>query len=206
MALVYDTAWLSLLERGRFRPGDCVFILGATGGVGLAAIQLVKALGGIALAGVSDFSKVDTVTDAGADFVIDMTHNNLRESLREQVFKITNGKGADIVVDALGDKFFEAAIRTVAWCGRYVVIGFAAGSIPSLKVNYVLVRNIEISGLQIGDYRKRAPEKMQDCFDQIFELYDVGKIGPLPFKTLPLKEFGRALRSIRDRTARGRIV
>ena len=146
------------------------------------------------------------VKDAGADFVIDIATDNLRETVREQVFKITNGKGVDIVVDALGDKFFEAAIRAVAWCGRYVVIGFAAGSIPSLKVNYLLVRNIEVSGLQIGDYRKRRPDKMQDCFDQIFELYDVGKIGPLPFKTLPLKEVGRALGSIRDRTARGRIV
>ena len=206
MALIYDTAWFALLERGRFRPGDCVLVMGSTGGVGQAAIQLVKALGGVALAAVSDFSKVDMVKDAGADFVIDIATDNLRETVREQVFKITNGKGVDIVVDALGDKFFEAAIRAVAWCGRYVVIGFAAGSIPSLKVNYLLVRNIEVSGLQIGDYRKRRPDKMQDCFDQIFELYDVGKIGPLPFKTLPLKEVGRALGSIRDRTARGRIV
>ena len=206
MALIYDTAWFALLERGRFRPGDCVLVMGATGGVGQAAIQLVKALGGVALAAVSDFSKVDMVKDAGADFVIDIATDNLRETVREQVFKITNGKGVDIVVDALGDKFFEAAIRAVAWCGRYVVIGFAAGSIPSLKVNYLLVRNIEVSGLQIGDYRKRKPDKMQDCFDQIFELYDVGKIGPLSFKTLPLKEVGRALGSIRDRTARGRIV
>jgi len=206
MALIYDTAWFALLERGRFRPGDCVLVLGATGGVGQAAIQLVKALGGVALAAVSDFSKVDMVTDAGAVFVIDITHDNLRESLREQVFEITNGKGADIVVDALGDKFFEAAIRAVAWCGRYVVIGFAAGSIPSLKVNYLLVRNIEVSGLQIGDYRKREPEKMQDCFDQIFKLYGVGKIGPPPFKTMPLEEVGKALGSIRDRTTRGRIV
>ena len=206
MALIFDTAWFALLERGRFRPRDCVLVMGATGGVGQAAIQLVKALGGVALAAVSDFSKVDMVTDAGADFVIDITHDNLRESVRKQVFKITNGKGVNIVIDALGDKFFEAAIRAVAWCGRYVVIGFAAGSIPSLKVNYLLVRNIEVSGLQIGDYRKRKPDKMQDCFDQIFELYDVGKIGPLPFKTLPLKEVGRALGSIRDRIARGRIV
>ena len=206
MALIYDTAWFALLERGRFRPGDCVLVMGATGGVGQATIQLVKALGGVALAAVSDFSKVDMVKDAGADFVIDIATDNLRETVREQVFKITNGKGVDIVVDPLGDKFFEAAIRAVAWCGRYVVIGFAAGSIPSLKVNYLLVRNIEVSGLQIGDYRKRTPGKMQDCFDQIFELYDVGKIGPLSFKTLPLKEVGRALGSIRDRTARGRIV
>jgi len=206
MALIYDTAWFALLERGRFRPGDCVLVMGSTGGVGQAAIQLVKALGGVALAAVSDFSKVDMVTDAGADFVIDITHDNLRESVRKQVFKITNGKGVNIVIDALGDKFFEAAIRAVAWCGRYVVIGFAAGSIPSLKVNYLLVRNIEVSGLQIGDYRKRTPERMQDCFDQIFKLYDAGKIGPIPFKTLPLEEVGKALGSIRDRSARGRIV
>ena len=206
MALIYDTDWFALLERGRFRPGDCVLVMASTGGVGQAAILLVKALGGVALAAVSDFSKVDMVTDAGADFVIDITHDNLRESVRKQVFKITNGKGVNIVIDALGDKFFEAAIRAVAWCGRYVVIGFAAGSIPSLKVNYLLVRNIEVSGLQIGDYRKRTPERMQDCFDQIFKLYDAGKIGPIPFKTLPLEEVGKALGAIRDRTARGRIV
>ncbi len=206
MALIYDTAWFALLERGRFRPGDCVLVMGSTGGVGQAAIQLVKALGGVALAAVSDFSKVDMLKDAGADFVIDITHDNLRESVRKQVFKITNGKGVNIVIDALGDKFFEAAIRAVAWCGRYVVIGFAAGSIPSLKVNYLLVRNIEVSGLQIGDYRKRTPERMQDCFDQIFKLYDAGKIGPIPFKTLPLEEVGKALGSISERTERGRIV
>jgi NADPH2:quinone reductase len=206
MALIYDTAWFSLCERGRFQPGESVLVLGATGGVGLAAIQLVKALGGKALAAVADPAKADLVTEAGADAVIDIGREDVRDSLREQVHADTDGAGADIVIDALGDRFFEAAIRAVAWCGRYVVIGFAAGAIPTLKVNYLLVRNIEVSGLQIGDYRKRRPDRTAACFDQIFALYEQGKIGPPPYTTMPIERATDALRAIRDRKARGRIV
>ena len=206
MALIYDTAWFSLCERGRFQPGESVLVLGATGGVGLAAIQLVKALGGKALAAVADPAKADLVTEAGADAVIDIGREDVRDSLREQVHADTDGAGADIVIDALGDRFFEAAIRAVAWCGRYVVIGFAAGAIPTMKVNYLLVRNIEVSGLQIGDYRKRRPDRTAACFDQIFALYEQGKIGPPPYTTMPIERATDALRAIRDRKARGRIV
>jgi NADPH2:quinone reductase len=206
MALIFDTAWFSLRERGRFRPGESVLVLGATGGVGLAAIQLVKALGGTALAGVSDPAKADLVRDAGADAIIELNREDLRDSLRDQVHAATGGQGADIVIDPLGDRFFEAAIRALAWCGRYVVIGFAAGQIPTLKVNYLLVRNIEVSGLQIGDYRKRAPEKTAACFDEIFRLYAAGSIEAPPYTTMKLADAPDALRAIRDRKARGRIV
>jgi NADPH2:quinone reductase len=206
MALIYDTAWFSLCERGRFHPDESVLVLGATGGVGMAAIQLVKALGGKALAAVADPDKADLVTEAGADAVIDIGGEDVCDSLREQVYAATDGTGADIVIDALGDKFFEAAIRAVAWCGRYVVIGFAAGAIPTMKVNYLLVRNIEVSGLQIGDYRKRRPDRTGACFDQLFALYEEGKIGPPPYTTMPIEQATDALCAIRDRKVRGRIV
>ncbi len=206
MALIYDTAWFSLCDRGRLQPGDCVLVMGATGGVGLAAIQLVKALGGRALAAVADSSKAYLATDAGADTVINIGCDDVHDSLREQVYSATGGIGADIVIDPLGDKFFEAAIRALAWCGRYVVIGFAAGTIPTLKVNYLLLKNIEVSGLQIGDYRKRRPHLTQACFDRLFELYEVSKIGPPPYNTVPIERAGDALRAIRDRKAKGRIV
>jgi NADPH2:quinone reductase len=206
MALVYDTAYFALKERGRIQPGDNVLILGATGGVGLAAIQLAKAWGGKVLAAVASKDKEDIVRAAGADAIVDLSMPDLHESLRQQVFALTEKKGADIVIDMLGGDVFDAAVRALAWNGRLVVIGFASGRIPSLKMNYVLVKNIEISGMQISDYRKRRPAEMQACFAEVYRLHAEGKLKPLPTKTYPLERFAEALADIRDRKVRGRIV
>jgi NADPH2:quinone reductase len=206
MALSYDTAWFALRERGRYRPGDVVLVLGATGGVGYAAVQLAKAMGAKVLAGVSSKDKADLVRSAGADAVIDLSVGNLHENLRRQVYEVTQGKGADIVIDMLGDDIFDAALRAVAWRGRMVVVGFAAGRIPTMKANYLLVKNIEVSGLQISDYRKRMPELVAQCFAEVFSLYEDGKVRPAPFTTLPLEEFAKGLGMVQDRTARGRVI
>lgn len=206
MALVYDTAWFALRERGRYQPGETVLVLGASGGVGLAAIQLAKALGARVLAGIATTSKRDLAIEAGADAIIDVGRPDLHDSLRDQVMAATDGHGADIVVDPVGDAIFDAALRALAWCGRLVVIGFAAGRIPSVKANYLLVRNIEVSGLQIGDYRRRAPHKTAACFDELFSLYEQGLIRALPTTTMPIDDVQAALAAIADRTARGRIV
>ena len=206
MALVYDTAWFSLVERGRFTEGESVLVLGASGGVGLAAVQLVRAIGGHALAGIANPEKADLVRDAGAEAVIDLAADNLRDSLRDQVFAVTDGRGADVVIDPLGDDIFDAALRAVAWRGRMVVIGFAAGRIPSLKANYLLVKNIDVGGLQISDYRRRRPDLTAKCFEQIFALYTEGKISALPTVTHPIDDFRQALQDVQDRKVRGRIV
>jgi NADPH2:quinone reductase len=206
MALIYDTAYFALKDRGRIQVGDNVLILGATGGVGLAAIQLTKAFGGKALAAISSKDKQDIVMAAGADAIIDLSAPDLHESLRQQVFAETDKRGADIVVDMLGGDIFDAAVRALAWCGRLIVIGFASGRIPSLKMNYVLVKNIEVSGMQISDYRRRRPADMQACFAEIYALHAAGKLKPLPIKAYPVEQFADALREIRDRKVRGRIV
>ena len=206
MSLVYDTAWFALRDRGRIQRGETVLVLGATGGVGLAAIQLAKAMGAKVLAGVSSASKSDIVRDAGADEIIDLSRPNLRDSLREQVYAVTEKRGADIVLDPLGGDIFDAALRAVAWRGRVVVIGFAAGRIPTVKVNYLLLKNMEVSGLQVSDYRKRMPEQMAACFAEIFAWYQQGKLKPLPTTVYPLEQFSRALHEIEDRKVRGRIV
>jgi NADPH2:quinone reductase len=206
MALVYDTAWFALRERARYATGETVLVLGASGGVGLATIQLAKALGAKVLAGVSNPDKADLAREAGADAIVDLGRDDLRDSLRKQVYAATANHGADIVIDPLGDRFFDAAIRAVAWCGRLVVIGFAAGRIPTVAANYLLVRNIEVSGLQIGDYRKRTPDKTAACFTELFALYEAGRIRPLPTTAWPIERVGDALRAIRERAARGRIV
>ena len=206
MALVYDTAYFALKDRGRITPGETVLVLGATGGVGLAAIQLAKAFGGRVLAAVASRDKEDIVRSAGADAIIDLSAPDLHESLRAQVFALTDKKGADIIVDMLGGDIFDAAVRALAWCGRLIVIGFASGRIPSLKMNYVLVKNIEVSGMQISDYRKRRPTDMQAAFADIYRLHAEGQLKPLPTKAYPLEQFAEALRDIKDRKVRGRIV
>ncbi|MBV8752578.1 MAG: NADPH:quinone oxidoreductase family protein [Hyphomicrobiales bacterium] len=206
MALVYDTAWFALRERARLRMGESVLVLGSTGGVGLASIQLAKALGAKVLAGIANPAKASLAREAGADALIDLSKDNLRDSLREQVFQNNSGNGVDIVLDPVGGDAFDAALRTLAWRGRLVVIGFASGRIPSVKANYLLVKNIEVSGLQISDYRKRTPELMAQCIDEIFALYEAGKLKPAPTITRPLADFAQALQDVVDRRVAGRVV
>ena len=206
MALVYDTSWFALRDRARYQPGDTVLVLGATGGVGLAAVQLAKAMGAKVLAGVASRDKADIVHAAGADTLVDLSEPDLRNGLREQVFAVTNDRGADIILDMLGGDYFDAALRALAWRGRLVVIGFAAGRIPSVKANYLMVKNIEVSGLQISDYRRRMPGQMAACFKEIFALYEAGRLKPAPTTVYPIEDAAKALAEIRDRKVRGRIV
>jgi NADPH2:quinone reductase len=206
MSLAYDTAWFALRDRARLQAGETVLVLGATGGFGLAAIQLAKAIGARVLGGVASAEKSDMVRAAGADAIVDLAAPDLRNSLRQQVHAVTGGRGADVVLDPLGGDIFDAALRAVAWRGRLVVIGFAAGRIPTLKTNYLLLKNIEVSGLQISDYRRRMPDQMAACFAELFALHTQGKLKPLPTKTYPLEQFATALREIKERQVRGRIV
>ena len=206
MALVYDTSWFALRERARIQPGESVLVMGASGGVGLASVQLAKAMGARVLAGISTAAKAQPVMAAGADDFVDLSKPNLRDSLREQVFAKNSGKGVDIIIDPIGGDAFDAALRALAWRGRLVVIGFASGRIPEVKANYLLVKNIEVTGLQVSDYRKRMPEMMADCMREIFSLYEAGKIKPAPFTTVPLETFATSLQKVVDRRASGRIV
>lgn len=206
LSLAYDTAWFALRERARLEPGESVLVLGASGGVGQAAVQLARAMGARALAGIARPERAAAVQAAGADGIIDLSRENLRDSLREQVYAATDGRGADIILDPLGGEVFEAAVRALAWHGRLVVIGFAAGAIPTLRTNYLLLKNIEVSGLQISDYRKRRPEQVAAAFAEIFTLYEQGRVRPAPATVFPLERAGEALAALRDRRLDGRAV
>ena len=206
MGVAFDTAWCALRDRARLQPGETVLVLGASGAVGIAAVQLAKVMGARVLAAIARKEKSGIVRRAGADAVVDLSAANLRDSLRAQVYNLTDGGGADIVLDPLGGDAFDAALRAVAWRGRLVVIGFASGRIPAVKVNYLLLKNIEISGLQISDYRKRRPQQMAACFAELFAFAEQGKLKPLPTKVYPLEQFATALHEIEDRKVRGRIV
>jgi NADPH2:quinone reductase len=206
MALVYDTSWFALRERARIEAGESVLVLGSTGGVGLAAVQLAKVMGAKVLAGVSNASKAPLALDAGADEIVDLSAENLRDSLRDQVFAKNGGKGVDIVIDPIGGDAFDASLRAMAWRGRIVVIGFASGRIPSLKVNYLLVKNIEVSGLQVSDYRKRRPDLMAQCMQEIFSMFEAGQLKPAATITRPLDAFAESLLDIVERRVSGRVV
>ncbi|WP_324274959.1 zinc-binding dehydrogenase [Blastococcus brunescens] len=203
MSLAYDTAWMALRERGRFVPGESVLVLGASGAVGQAAVQLAHALGaGTVLAGVSRPGR----PTGPADGVVDLSGSDLRTSVREEVLDATAGAGVDIVIDPLGGDAFDGAVRSLAWRGRLVVVGFAAGRIPVLKANYPLLKNIEISGLQISDYRKRAPELVKECYREVFGLCVEGRVQPPESTVSPLSEWRIAWEELSSRRAGHRLV
>jgi NADPH2:quinone reductase len=206
LAVVYDTSWVALRNRARLVPGETVLVLGASGGVGHASVQLARAMGARVLGAVSRPEREAAARAAGADAIIDLSRPNLRDSLREQVNAETDGRGADVIIDPLGGEVFGAAIRALAWCGRLVVIGFAAGGIPTLRVNYLLLKTIEVSGLQITDYRYRRPDELKACYAELFSLYDRGLIKSAPATLFPLDRAGEALAAVRDRRIDGRAV
>jgi NADPH2:quinone reductase len=205
MSLAYDTAWFALRDRAQIAPGETMLALGASGAVGRACLQLGKAMGARTIATVSSLARVSAVQGA-ADAIVDLSVDNLRDSFRDQVFAATDGKGADVVIDMLGGDIFDAAIRAVAWRGRVVIVGFAAGRIPTLKVNYLMLKNIAISGLQVSDYRKRRPDMMIECYNEVFGMYDAGKIDPGPIRELPLDDFKMALSALEKRETTDRLV
>ncbi len=206
MSLAYDTSWFALRDRARVKPGETVLVLGGSGAVGLAAIQLAKILGARVLAGIARPERAALVLEAGADAIVDLSGDNLLDTLRERVQAANGGNYADIILDPLGGDVFDAAIRALAWRGRLVVIGFAAGRIPTVKVNYLMVKNIEVSGLQVSDYRKRRPDQVAECYAELFGFYEQGKLRPTKATLYPLEQVRDALKSLQDRTAIGRPV
>ena len=206
MGLVYQTAHFALIERGLYQRGETVLVNGAAGGVGIAAVQIAKGLGATVLAGVNNEEHARIARDNGADHVIDLARPDLRESLRAQVHELTGGRGADVVLDPLGGAVFEASLRALAWRGRMVVIGFAAGGIPELKVNYLLVKNISVSGLQWSDYRERTPEWVRRVQTELFGLYASGAIRPRVMRSFPLERFAEALALVKDGRVQGKVV
>lgn len=201
MGLVYQTAWFALVDRAQYKTGETVLVLGAGGGVGMACVQLAAALGAKVLAGVTRPERA-TLARAAAAAVIDLGAPNLRDRLRDEVSAATDGHMADIVLDPVGGDAFDAALRAVAWEGRVVVIGFAAGRIPEVKANYLLLKNIAVIGMQWSDYRTRQPERCAEVQQELFALLQAGKIAPHIDARLPLTRADEAL----QRVARGEVL
>lgn len=207
LGLVYQTSHFALVERAGFRRGESVLVLGASGGVGSAAIQLAKALdAGPVIACTRGVIGARVALSLGADHVIDTEMENLRDGLRDAVHAVTEGRGVDIVIDPVGGAANAAALRAMAWCGRMVIVGFAAGEIPSIKSNYLLVKNIAVLGLQWSDYRDLQHDKVASVQQEIFSLWQAGRLDPHISKTLPLGQFREALDDLKCGRANGKTI
>jgi NADPH2:quinone reductase len=206
MGLTYQTAWFALRDRAQVAAGETVLVTGAAGGLGLACVQVARAMGCTVIAGVTNPARADLVRAAGATHVVDLAAENLRDSLRKQVGALTGGRGADVVLDPVGGDVFDAALRALAWRGRLVVLGFAAGRIPEVKANYLLVKNIAVTGLQISDYRDRDPDWFRRAQAELFAFYEAGTVRPQVTARYPLAAFAEGLAHFTRRGMHGKIV
>ena len=157
LGLTYMTAHFALVERAQLKPGEVVLVTGAAGGVGLAAVQIAKALGATVLAAVSSPEKAAAAKASGADYIIDVDVPDLRNALREQVYAAVGKRGADVILDNVGGEVFDACLRAIAWSGRMLVVGFTSGRIPEIKAGLVLVKNISVIGMQIASAGSMDP-------------------------------------------------
>ena len=206
LGVTYQTAHFALQRRGQMRQGDTVLVLGASGGVGVATVQLAKAMGAKTVIGTArSQGKAATVREAGADAVILTERDDLKDALRAEVLDATAGHGADVVVDAVGGAVGEAALRAVAWEGRYVIVGFVA-AIPNVRANYLLVKNIAALGVHWSDYREREPDAVLRAHEEIVAFALAGKLSPIISARYPMERFAEALDALGRGAVRGKVL
>jgi NADPH:quinone reductase len=206
--LTYGTSYYALKDRGQLKAGETVLILGAAGGVGVAAIELAKAMGARVVGAVSSEEKAAFAKDAGADATViyppGAFAKDQSRALAESFKQVTNG-GADVIYDAVGGDYCEPALRAMNWNGRYLVVGFPAG-IPTPPLNLTLLKSSSIVGVFWGASTAREPELHKGNVSDLFKLYAEGKVKPRISARYPLREGGKAIRALMDRTATGKLV
>jgi NADPH2:quinone reductase len=201
-ALTYGTSYHALLDRGQMKPGETVLVLGAAGGVGTAAIQIAKTGGARVIAAVSSDAKAEFCKKLGADATLNYASGNVRDAIKA----LTDGKGPDIVYDPVGGELAEPVFRSMAWRGRYLVIGFAQGSIPSLPLNLPLLKGTSIVGVFWGEFVRREPRAGAATLAQLAQWYREGKIKPAIDCRLPMSEVRAAYARMGTRMVQGKVV
>ena len=200
--MTYGTSHHALKQRARLQPGESLLVLGAAGGVGLAAVELGKLMGAHVIAAASTDDKLAVCRDYGADETINYT----TADLKAEVKRLTNGRGVDVVYDPVGDRLADPAFRSMAWNGRYLVVGFAAGDIPSLPLNLPLIKGASIVGVFWGAFTQHEPDLHRANMTELLEYYAGGRLRPLISKHFPLDEGAAAIRWMMDRKATGKVV
>jgi NADPH:quinone reductase len=200
--VTYSTSYHALKQRAALRPGETLLVLGAAGGVGLAAVNIGAAMGARVIAAASTEAKLDVACAAGAVERI----NYSTEALKERIKALTRGVGVDVVYDAIGGEYSEPALRSVAWDGRFLVVGFAAGNIASIPLNLPLLKGCAILGVFLGAWRERDPGGYRRNFSELCALYSSGRVRPLISRTFSLDQYRDAFAELSGRRAVGKVV
>ncbi|MEY3783471.1 MAG: hypothetical protein RIS97_1650 [Pseudomonadota bacterium] len=200
--MIYATSYHALLDRAQLKAGETVLILGAAGGVGTSAIQIAKAMGARVIAAASSDEKCALCKSIGADETI----NYATENLRERIKALTDGKGPDVIYDPVGGEYTEPAFRSIAWRGRYLVVGFAAGPIPALPFNLMLLKGASVVGVFWGDFAKKEPKANAAMMAELAIWYAKGTIKPVIDSTMPMSELKEAYAHMSSRAVKGKLV
>jgi NADPH2:quinone reductase len=198
----YGTSQYALKDRGHLKPGETLVVLGAAGGVGLAAVELGAAMGANVIAAASTDDKLELCREYGAA----MTINYATEDLKTRIRELTGGVGADVVYDAVGGPYSEPALRSMAWEGRFLVIGFASGEIPKIPLNLALLKSCDIVGVFWGAFVGRERARHRENVAELMRWWTEGKLRPHVSSTYPLERAGEAIRELADRKAKGKVV
>jgi NADPH2:quinone reductase len=202
ISTTYGTSYYALKQRADLKPGETLLVLGAAGGVGLAAVELGKAMGARVIAAASTAEKLAVASAAGADEGINYSDGELKS----RVMDLTGGRGADVIYDPVGGDLFDQCMRSIAWYGRVLVIGFAAGDIPRVPINLILLKSCQVVGVFFGSWSSRFRDEAAANLREILGLYEAGRIDPLIGRQYPLTDYAPALRDLAERRAIGKVV
>ena len=202
LPIVYPTSYAALVNRAKLAPNETLLVHAAAGGVGIAAVQIGKAIGAKVIATAGGADKLAIAKAAGADVVIDYRSEDFVERVKAE----TDGKGADVIYDSVGGETTNRSLKCIAWNGRLLVIGFASGDIPSVALNRVLLKNISLVGLHWGAHITNEPERIPETFDALLKLFESGKIKPVIFNSYSLDELPAALSALGSRKTYGKVI
>ncbi|MEN9559017.1 MAG: hypothetical protein RLZZ502_228 [Pseudomonadota bacterium] len=200
--LAYGTSLHALKDRAKLQAGETLLVLGAAGGVGIAAVAIAKAMGATVIAAASSADKLALCQEQGADHLINVSTEDLRARLKD----LTAGKGPNVIYDPVGGALTETAFRSIAWEGRHLVVGFAAGDIPKLPINLCLLKSADLVGVFWGAFLQRDPASTKKHLQDLFALYLSGKVKPPVTHAYPLTQAKQALRDVLDRKVKGKVV
>jgi NADPH:quinone reductase len=202
VSITYFTSYYALKQRANIKEGETLLVLGAAGGVGTTAVELGKLMGAKVIAAASSDEKLELCKKLGADEVI----NYSEDSLKDKVKELTGGKGVDVVYDPVGGDFAEPAVRSMAWNGRYLVIGFASGPIPQIPLNLTLLKGCSLVGVFWGRFSGEEPEVNLSNIAELWELFGQGKLNPVVTDVFPMAQYEDAFNCLIDRKARGKVI
>jgi NADPH2:quinone reductase len=200
--MVYTTSYYALKQRANLQPGETLLVLGASGGVGMTAVELGKLMGAKVIAGASSEEKLQFAKNAGADFLVNYSDGDLKTKVKE----LTDGKGADVIYDPVGGDLFDQSTRCINWNGRLLVVGFTSGIIPEYKANLALLKGASMVGVFLGRWIKEEPEEYEANLVELFEFFEQGKIKPAVFQSYKMDDFVSAFNILKDRKAMGKVT